>query len=682
MKNRITGKAFLSALFLAAFFAVPPGAVFGQNFWTGTGGAGLSIAVLAPEGRGLAATEAYLPTMVQGVLVGDLAKFSAMQALDRQNLEKVIAERESGYYADESNFVQLGTVANVQYILNGALQKTGSGFSLQLKITDAASGASKAAYTGNVPATELEDLTGVKKASADLLAQLGVTLTDAGKTSLLGAAGSNAAAETALAKGITAQQSGAIVEALSYYYEAAKFDPGLAEAASRSSVLLADITGGNIGANVRNDIQTRAAWNKTFQEAAAFFKEHPPFELIYDTALTTGKIDYDKETAEISFKTKLISTTGFKIIYDLDQGLEKTGRKKDWGISMDSIYRAIPGSYEFSAVLVNEKGETIGRTTAKFEPRNTDYGSFRFNFDFSHNDTTVVFSNVDANKITDKLTVSIVSVNGMDEKVAGEQGFISVSSEDFTVWDAPGFQPGWRFGDMIIAKYKGDNKEVAIPAKISRQPVVSIGDRAFRENQLTSVSLPNSVTSIGNEAFYGNQLTSVIIPNSVTSIGNEAFTHNQLTSVTLPNSVTSIEGSAFSNNQLASITIPNSVTFIGDRAFRENQLTSVTIPNSVISIEEEAFFGNRLTSVTLPNSVTSIGRHAFSKNELTSVIIPNSVTSIEDFAFSANGLLTSVTLPNNVKLGYDAIPCQRAYDANGKKAGTYVLVNRTWTLKK
>jgi TolB-like protein len=103
--------------------------------------------------------------MVQGVIVGDFTKFSAMEMLDRQNLDKIIAEGESGAYADESGFVQLGAVANVQYVLNGVLQKTGAGFSLQLKVTDAASGASKAAYTGSCTAAELENLTGIKKAS-------------------------------------------------------------------------------------------------------------------------------------------------------------------------------------------------------------------------------------------------------------------------------------------------------------------------------------------------------------------------------------------------------------------------------------------------------------------------------------------------------------------------------------
>jgi hypothetical protein len=139
----------------------------------------------------------------------------------------------------------------------------------------------------------------------------------------------------------------------------------------------------------------------------------------------------------------------------------------------------------------------------------------------------------------------------------------------------------------------------------------SIGDNAFRSNQLTSVTIPNSVTSIGSNAFRSNQLTSVTIGNSVTSIGDRAFQSNQLTSVTIGNSVTSIGSNAFRYNQLTSVTIPNSVTSIGSYAFYSNQLTSVTIGNFVTSIGSYAFFSNQLTSVTIPNSVTSIGNGVF-----------------------------------------------------------------------
>jgi hypothetical protein len=671
MMNKLMNKQVLFRLCAAVLFAVlaltacasgqaaseapqgpdSPQAKNVPTYWTGDGADGLGIAVLTPEGKGLAAGEAYLPAMVQGVIVGDFTKFSAMEVLDRQNLDKIIAEGESGAYADESGFVQLGTVANVQYVLNGALQKTGSGFSLQLKVTEAASGVSKAAYTGSCTAAELENLTGIKKASADLLAALGVTLTDAGKTGLLGVTTENVQAETALARGVTAQRSGTVVEAMSYYYEAARFDPNLAEAASRSSVLYADITGGNIGQNVRNDIQRRAAyvntWTKTLNEAAAFFKAHPPYEIVYDPALTQGEVDYAKGTVDMSFEARIIGTTGLKVIHDLSEGLE-IGKRDEWGVnlSVDSIFSAIPEVYEIAAALLDENGKTIGSATGKLGVKT--WGSYRI--DFSHGTYTLSFENVDANKITDKMTVSIVSVNGIDAKTAGQRGYISISAvnfvEAFTIFDV-----AWHFGDLEIIGYKGSNRSVVIPSKIGRWPV----------------------TSIKYQTFYNKRLASVVIPNSVTAIGDGTFSDNQLNSVTIPDSVTSIGHMAFENNQLTSVTIGNDVTSIGSGAFMHNQLTSVTIGNGVISIGNKAFNSNRLDSVTIPDSVTSIGDYAFSSNELTSVTIGNGVTSIGEKAFDYE--LISVTLPANVQLGMDAIPCKNAYENNRKKAGTYTRPN-------
>ena len=124
-------------------------------------------------------------------------------------------------------------------------------------------------------------------------------------------------------------------------------------------------------------------------------------------------------------------------------------------------------------------------------------------------------------------------------------------------------------------------------------------------NSDTDINIPDtvsdgtttySVTTIGNRAFQNNALTSVIIPNSVTTIGNGAFINNALTSVIIPDSVTSIGSKAFFINALTSVTIGNSVTTIGDSAFYNNALTSVIIPDSVTTIEIGAFGYNPLTS--------------------------------------------------------------------------------------
>ncbi|MGU8487717.1 leucine-rich repeat domain-containing protein [Clostridium perfringens] len=177
---------------------------------------------------------------------------------------------------------------------------------------------------------------------------------------------------------------------------------------------------------------------------------------------------------------------------------------------------------------------------------------------------------------------------------------------------------------------------VIIPSSIDDIKVTTIGGKAFCNNRLTSVIIPNSVTTIEGCAFSLNELTNVIIPDSVTTIGHNAFCNNKLTSVTIPNSVTTIESHAFDDNELTSATIGDSVTTIGIMAFGHNNLTNITIGDSVTTIGDHAFIGNSLTSVTIPDSVTTIGIMAFSNNNLTSVTIPDSVTTISSDAFSNN----------------------------------------------
>lgn len=123
----------------------------------------------------------------------------------------------------------------------------------------------------------------------------------------------------------------------------------------------------------------------------------------------------------------------------------------------------------------------------------------------------------------------------------------------------------------IITDYTGTNTVVCIPSKYNSLPVLSISDRAFYGDNLTSITIPNSVTSIGVFAFYGCSLTSITIPDSVTSIGDYAFRNcKSLTSVTIGNSVTStsIGSYVFANcTNLRNVAIPPSVWKIGSEIF-------------------------------------------------------------------------------------------------------------------
>src|ERR1039457_3061914 len=80
-------------------------------------------------------------------------------------------------------------------------------------------------------------------------------------------------------------------------------------------------------------------------------------------------------------------------------------------------------------------------------------------------------------------------------------------------------------GAITITGYTGSGGAVVIPSTTNGFTVTTIGTNAFFYNQnIISVTIPNSITNIGDYAFFGSSLTNVTIPASVTSIGEAPFT--------------------------------------------------------------------------------------------------------------------------------------------------------------
>lgn len=260
-----------------------------------------------------------------------------------------------------------------------------------------------------------------------------------------------------------------------------------------------------------------------------------------------------------------------------------------------------------------------------------------------------------------------------------------------------------------ITKYVESDTVVVIPSKINGITVETIGNTAFQNSAVTSVTIPASVTEIGSNAFAGcTNLTSVnyagdwsnltiqsgnpavqdaanaplfdfeftpdntaaIVTNykykgtaadvtipsrykgkPVTAINNAVFPNSAVTSVTIPDSVTAIPDAAFANcSKLTNISIPNSVTYIGYSAFSScTSLKSITLPSSLSSISEALFSGcSQLTTIHIPDSVSSIQSYAFCACEnLKTIRIPVTVTSIGDCAFDVCPSSMTVTYPGS-----------------------------------
>ena len=117
-------------------------------------------------------------------------------------------------------------------------------------------------------------------------------------------------AENFLARGIAAERQGTVVEALSYFTQANNYDTNLAEAASRKTILNANISSGNIGADTRNEIAWRRQWIERLHEAEIVFtnyvKELQPHNLVYSIDIQKGNINWQNETIALSFSMEFI----------------------------------------------------------------------------------------------------------------------------------------------------------------------------------------------------------------------------------------------------------------------------------------------------------------------------------------------------------------------------------------
>jgi len=222
--------------------------------------------------------------------------------------------------------------------------------------------------------------------------------------------------------------------------------------------------------------------------------------------------------------------------------------------------------------------------------------------------------------------------------------------------------------------YEGD---IVIPSEVLGLPVTVIGYCAFNlSEQMTSVTIPDSITAIEQHAFgYCTGLTEVTIPDSVEYIDDSAFNNcTGLTGINIPASVKSVGSCAFRGcTSLIEVDLPEPLPEIGSDAFegtpwleKYKQETpfiifegvllkytadggDVVIPEGVRKIGSGAFVGNDITSVVIPDSVTAIEIDAFLWcKELTAVDIPDSVTYIAPGAFSGTSV-SELTIPGGIK---------------------------------
>jgi hypothetical protein len=558
-------------------------------------GKGMRLGILMPHSQGLNENQGYLPALIQGVLVSDISKFSAISVLDRVSLDRVITETLDLTYEDDLDIVNLGHVAQVGHMMTGNIIKTSTGFSLQINVTDTTPKANTvASYSGICTVAELDDHTAIHRASLELLSQMNVQLNAKARNELERASAPETInAQTALARGVTAQRQGTEVAALSYYLQAAEFDPALQEAESRLKILTASITSGNMGAGVQNDMQWRNQWMARLRETEEFLPQYlktsPAFYLVYQSSSDQWEIAYDKNTITLTLELNCLpEPTWFEAINRLTRtvrnGLLATGRAEAWRLNWPaqpmktpSVFADASNTYPVVVEILNARGASIGKQTV-----NIRFGWFVHNgqemsgtiVPYLQPGAKVAFPGIDANAVNGNLSIRITSINGKPaESSASQMGtrvlpqheynnVQSIADNGLQLDNLRQYTIRFDGNRNVLRGYSGSNVSIVIPWGVSYID----GDSGLQRKGLMSVIIPSSVIvingSYGSGAFMANRLTSVIIPDSVTSIGGSAFQDNLLTSVTIPNSVISIGNYAFASNNTRSVSIGATVLLV------------------------------------------------------------------------------------------------------------------------
>ena len=151
------------------------------------------------------------------------------------------------------------------------------------------------------------------------------------------------------------------------------------------------------------------------------------------------------------------------------------------------------------------------------------------------------------------------------------------------------------------------------------------------EKTVTEVVIENGVRYLDQNSFEGwENLSRVTLPESIQWIGSDAFRETGLESIVLPEGLTRIGMSLFQGcKQLTEVTIPDSVEEIGYCAFAGcTALSRITLPKGIKKIGGAAFSGAGIRELDLPEGLLAIGAGAFSGMPLTEMRIPDSVTDV------------------------------------------------------
>lgn len=377
---------------------------------------------------------------------------------------------------------------------------------------------------------------------------------------------------------------------------------------------------------------------------------------------------------------------------------------------------------------------------------NGAFSNDKSNFYVTHVELGVNVANVNiagvfGNQVLESVKVHVNNNNyESGSEATGDEGVLYNKGKEQIM-----FYPNARVGDFVIP-----------------DTVTKIGAQVFQGTKLTSIEIGEQITEIGDNAFYNCQsLTTITFAPSTDdeplalTIGQRAFGQTGISSITLPDRVTTIGKNAFqsctklssvhfgANAQLADMTVLASCSKLATITVSDENKSyqiidgvlyqttkvevdentteyvpyklllcptlntgnngTVIIPNTVMEISSNSFSGTQsiknvsfsgdyedgdepgfgssvfynsgLQTITLPRGITEIPYEMFNScRYLTYVFVPNTVTYIDNKAFSICPALTEIEFEED---GEDELYIEDGGYTNGTYYGSFYYTGLT-----
>ena len=418
----------------------------GGNIETSSKSLTPTIAFERPRVTGLSAEEMWLPDTIRSSISRNFTNFArgyltVINIADDSALSAEIRRSLSG----SNDELSLVARTAARSIMTGKITKrSGNRFDLELTVTETETSAVLASHSNTYSDAEQA----VRRATEDLLTQLGLRLSDAGRQRLYQ---TSSEADIALARGLNAERESQSLQAMNYLFNAQNFTSTASQATASLAAIQTTQQSAGAGTAVRDHFARQEFFQRRLDEYNAFYNSHVPFELFYTEPRAVNirgartdstdtrqfdlgfKVGLRWNQDQINVMEKVLSDYILTHLNEIPAAQRNALELQ--GLPEDSRLFKGPDNFNYNLIISveNENGMLIASGSLDLSASLFYYNGRIFARCIQEKDAMLSNIKYIENQFRD-LYVVITSINGVNVRAVGESGFmrlVQVQGDDF-----------------------------------------------------------------------------------------------------------------------------------------------------------------------------------------------------------------------------------------------------------